>query len=44
VAWSYRMNVILDMITGLSEIHNHNEQSSPFLGACIYMYTKLQTH
>jgi len=29
------------MSTGLSEILNHNEQSSPLLGA--YMYANLQT-
>jgi len=29
--------------TGLSEIHNHNEKSTPLVGACLYMYTKLQT-
>ena len=29
------------MCTGLSEITNHNEQSTPLLGA--YTYTKLQT-
>jgi len=31
------------MRIGLSEILNHNEQSTPLLGANLYMYTKLQT-
>ena len=33
-----------DTCTGLSEIHNHNEELTPLLGACMYMYTKLQTN
>jgi len=41
MAWSCRMNVTWDVHTGLSEILNHNKQSNPLLGAC--MYTKLQT-
>ena len=36
-------DVICDMLTGLSEILNHNEQSTPLLVAIMYMYTKLQT-
>ena len=41
MVWSSRMNVKWDICTGLSEIHNHNEQLTVLLGA--YVYTKLQT-
>jgi hypothetical protein len=39
--WLCRVCVTWDMHTGLPEIFNHNEQSTPHLGA--YMYTKLES-
>ena len=41
MAGSCRVHVTWDMFTGLSEIINHYERSSPLLVACTY--TKLQT-
>jgi len=37
-------NVIWDMCTRLSEILNHNEQSTPLSVAVMFLYTKLQRH
>jgi len=39
-----RMNVTRDMCTGLSEILNCNEQSSPLLEAYAQTHTHTHTH